>query len=130
MKIPNELVPIAYTLSKKVFENNLTVKEGKEQLVGEDRMNPNSAADYINNFRYLMEGKKFIRHLNAYSADYYLANIYKHYGSTQLATTLKSLRLYMDYNEKLANVTMHKMRAIEAKYSAMLLKTPLKNTEF
>jgi hypothetical protein len=120
MKIPNELVPIAYALSQKVFEGNLTFKEGKEQLVGEDRMNPNSAADYINNFRSLMEGKKFIRHLNAYSADYYLANIYKDYGSTQLAITLKSLRLYMDYNEKLANVTMRKMRAIEVKYSAML----------
>ncbi len=56
MKIPKELTPLAYELSKKVFEGKLTFKEGRQQLVGDNRINPNSAADYINNFRCMIEG--------------------------------------------------------------------------
>jgi hypothetical protein len=55
MKIPRDLAPLAYDLSKKVFERKLTFKEGQEQLVCDNRMNPNSAADYINNFRCMIE---------------------------------------------------------------------------
>ena len=52
MKIPNDLTPLAYELSKKVFEGKLTLTEAKEILVGDNRINPNSAADYIINFRH------------------------------------------------------------------------------
>ena len=61
MKIPKELTPLAYKLSKMVLEGRLTFKEGQRQLVGDNRMNPNSAADYINNFRCMVEGKRFTR---------------------------------------------------------------------
>ena len=45
MKIPHELTPIAYELSKKVFEGKLSFKEGQQKLVGNGRMKPKSAAD-------------------------------------------------------------------------------------
>ena len=61
MKIPHELTPIAYELSKKVFEGKLSFKEGQQKLVGNGRMNPNSAADYLNNFRCMIEGRRFTR---------------------------------------------------------------------
>lgn len=122
MKIPNELIPVAYDLSKKVFEGTLTLKEGQAQLVGDDRMNPNSAADFIHNFRYMMEGKKFARTNSAYSADYFLENIYNDYGAAQLANALKAVRLHIDYYEKLQNTTMHTMRAICDKYASILLE--------
>ena len=79
MKIDNQLVPLAYDISKKVFAGEIKLSEGKKIIVGENRMNPNSAADYINNFRYLIQGRRFTRTLNYFSMDYFLENIYKDY---------------------------------------------------
>lgn len=124
MKIPNELTPLAYELSKKVFEGKLTFKEGQEELVGDNRMNPNSAADYINNFRCMVEGKRFTRTNNAYSMEYFFDNIYKDYGSPGLSNALKALRLHIEYYEDIQKVVMHKMRDIYAKYLAVPIDTP------
>lgn len=119
MKIPNELTPLAYELSKKVFEGKLTFKEGQHQLVGDDRMNSNSAADYINNFRCMIEGKRFTRTNNAFSIEYFVDNIYKDYGSLGLSNALTALQLHVDYYEDIQKVVMHKMREILAKFLAV-----------
>lgn len=124
MKIPKEITPIAYELSKKVFEGKLTFKEGQEQLVGDKRMNPNSAADYINNFRCMIEGKRFTRTNNAYSIEYFLDNFYKDFGSSGLSNALTALQLHIDYYEDVQKVVMHKMRDIYAKYIAVPIDTP------
>lgn len=124
MKIPKELTPLAYELSKKVFEGKLTFKEGQEQLVGDNSMNPNSAADYINNFRCMVEGRRFTRTNNAYSMEYFFDNIYKDYGSTGLSNALTALRLHIEYYEGIQKVNMKKMRSIYDKYFAIPLDTP------
>ncbi len=119
MKIPKELTPIAYELSKKVYEGELTFKQGQEKLVGDNRMNPNSAADYINNFRCMIEGKRFTRTNNAYSIEYFFDNIYKDYGSQGLSNALNALRFHIEYYEDIQKVVMHKMRDIYDKYLAI-----------
>jgi 5-methylcytosine-specific restriction protein A len=124
MKIPSELAPFAYDLSKKVFEGKLTFKEGQKQLVGDNRINPNSAADYINNFRCMLEGKKFTRTNNAFSMEYFFDNIYKDYGAIGLTKALNALRLHIEYYEGIQKVVMHKMRDIYAKYLAIPIDTP------
>jgi 5-methylcytosine-specific restriction enzyme A len=124
MKIPKELTPLAYELSKQVFEGKLTFKEGQQQLVGDNRMNSNSAADYINNFRCMVEGKRFTRTNNAFSMEYFFDNIYKDYGSSGLSNALTALRLHIEYYEDIQKVVMHKMRDIYAKYLAVPIDTP------
>ncbi len=124
MKIPHELTPIAYELSKKVYEGKLTFKEGQQQLVGNGRMNPNSAADYLNNFRCMIEGKRFTRTNNAYSMEYFFDNIYKDYGSTGLSNALTALKLHIEYYEGIQKVVMKSMRNIYDKYFAIPLETP------
>jgi 5-methylcytosine-specific restriction protein A len=124
MKIPKELTPLAYELSKQVFEGKLTFKEGQQQLVGDNRMNSNSAADYLNNFRCMVEGRRFTRTNNAYSMEYFFDNIYKDYGSPGLSNALTALRLHIEYYEDLQKVVMHKMRDIYAKYLAVPIETP------
>jgi 5-methylcytosine-specific restriction protein A len=124
MKIPKELTPLAYELSKQVFEGKLTFKEGQQQLVGDNRMNSNSAADYINNFRCMVEGKRFTRTNNAFSMEYFFDNIYKDYGSPGLSNALTALRLHIEYYEDIQKVVMHKMRDIYAKYLAVPIDTP------
>jgi len=124
MKISKELTPIAYNLSKKVFEGQLTFKEGQAKLVGNKKMNPNSAADYINNFRCMIEGKRFTRTNNAFSMEYFFENIYNDYGTIGISNALKALKLHIEYYEQIQNVKMHKMRDIYEKYFAIPLDTP------
>jgi hypothetical protein len=124
MEIPKELTPLAYDLSKQVFEGKLTFKEGQKELVGDNRMNSNSAADYINNFRCMLEGKRFTRTNNAYSMEYFFDNIYKDYGSSGLSNALTALRLHIEYYEDIQKVVMHKMRDIYTKYLAVPIDTP------
>jgi len=124
MKIIKELTPLAYEISKKVFEGVITFKEGQQQLVGDNRMNINSAADYINNFRCMLQGKRFTRTNNAYSMEYFF-DIYKDYGSTGLLNALTALRLHIEYYENIQKVVMHKMRDIYAKYLAV----PIESTD-
>jgi 5-methylcytosine-specific restriction enzyme A len=123
MKIPRELTPIAYELSKKVFEGELTFKEGQKQLVGDKRINSNSAADYINNFRCMVEGKRFTRTNNAYSMEYFCDNIYKDFGSVGLSNALNALKLHIEYYEGIQKVVMHKMREIYDKYKVVPIDT-------
>jgi 5-methylcytosine-specific restriction enzyme A len=129
MKIPKELMPLAYDLSKKVFEGKLTFKEGQQQLVGDNKMNPNSAADYINNFRCMVEGRRFTRTNNAYSMEYFFDNIYKERGSTGLSNALTALRLHIEYYEGKQKVNMKSMRNIYDKYFAIPLGTPDENEQ-
>jgi len=116
MKIPTDLIPLTYDISKKVFQKELTLSEGTKLLVGSDQMNINSARDYIYNFRYLIQGKKVSRTLNADSMDYFFKNILKDYGISQLKISLSTLMQHIEYYEKLQKTTLFKMRAIHEKY--------------
>ena len=96
MKIINELVPLAYDLSKSVHEGMKTLTEAKRELEA-NQMNVNSAADYINNFGYMLEGKKFTRTLNAYSMNYFLGRIAEDYGFDGLSNALEALEQHIEY---------------------------------
>lgn len=117
MKISEELTPIAYETSKKVYNNEISFSEGQKIIVGDNKMNKNSAADYINDFRCLLEGKRFTRTLNAFSMNYFLQNIYDDYGDDALKNSLNALMQHIEYYEAIQNVTMHKMRIIFEKFS-------------
>ncbi|MDB4925608.1 hypothetical protein [Mucilaginibacter sp.] len=124
MKISKDLTPIAYDISKQVFEKIITFKEGQNQLVGDKRMNPNSASDYINNFRCMIEGKRFTRTNNAFSIEYFFENIFKDYGVNGLTNSLVALKLHIEYYEGIQKVKMYKMRNIYEKYLAIPIESP------
>jgi len=124
MKIPNDLTPLAYDLSKKVFEGQLTLTEAKRILVGDNRINPNSATDYFINFRHFLNGERYTRTNNAYTSDYFLSNIYKDYGLSGLTNALKAMKLHIEYYEDLQKITLHKQRQIFEKYSKICTETP------
>ncbi|HTA28394.1 MAG TPA: hypothetical protein VK809_11425, partial [Bacteroidia bacterium] len=92
MKIDNSTIPEVYKVAQQFYEGTLTLQEGKSQLADKFRMNSSSASDYMYNFRYLMEGKKITRTLNAFSFDYFLDNIFKDYGQEKFSTVLEEFR--------------------------------------
>ena len=119
MKIPLNIIPTAYKTSKKVYEGKMTLSEGTKHIAKEGRMNRGSAHDYIYNFRYLIQGKKFSRTLNASTMEYFFANFLKDYGSLRLENPLSALMQHIEYYEGKRNTTMHSMRGIYKKYSEL-----------
>lgn len=117
MKISEEIIPEAYNISQKVYEKEITPTEGKRMLSVNNKINENSAGDYINNFKYLLEDRVFQRTLNTASMDYFLENIYKDYGIQKLSNALSALKKHINYYEKSQKTTMHLMRMLLEKYN-------------
>ena len=124
MKISNDLTPILYDLSRKIYEGELTLSEANSIAVSKYKMNPNSANDYFFNFRHFLAGERYTRTNNAYTTDYFLRKIYDDYGRRGLINSLKALKLHIDYYEDLQNITMHSQRKILEKYSKLCEETP------
>ncbi len=116
MKIPEELLPEIYKVSKQVYEGEMKLTEGAQMLSELHNLNNGSARIYILVFKSLMEGKKFKRTLNAYSMFFLLQNIKYEYGTDQLKHALPALQKHIHYYEATHNMTMHKLRAVYKKY--------------
>jgi 5-methylcytosine-specific restriction enzyme A len=116
MKIPLEIIPLAYETAKKVYDKKMTLKVGKLLIAGDRKVNLNSSADYINNYKYLVEGKKFSRTLNYPSMEYFLENIYLDKGIYGLDKALQALKLHIEYYEEIQNTRMTLMRKLLSKF--------------
>ena len=117
MKIPAELFPTIYEISKKVYEKTYALTDGSKILSEQHGMNVNSARDYINNFKYLMRGQQFKRTLSAYSMDYFIDQIRKDYGTEQYKKALIALDLHIQYYESCHAGEMNKLRQILKNHS-------------
>ena len=120
MKIRNEIVPDVYEISKLFHENKLTLKDGTRRLTDGFDLNPNSARDYMYAFKYLMEGQRFTRTLNAFSMEYFIDNIFKDFGQEGLSKALGSLKQHIHYFENVQNTKMIKLRDIYDRYVILI----------
>jgi predicted HNH restriction endonuclease len=124
--IPNELVPLAYELSKKVYEKKISRKEAVQLISAQDKMNLGSATDYISNFKYLVEGRKFARTLNTFSMRYFLENIQKDFGWLVLDNAIRALSEHIEYYEGIQEkikgrpIRMHNMRGLYDEYITLI----------
>lgn len=75
----DELIEKCYSIAKKVFENQLTQKEGVDLLV-KNNMNKSSASIYIDVYCNFRKGTLFDRTINEEAYNYYLKNIYDELG--------------------------------------------------
>jgi len=121
-KIPNEAVPVAYSLAKEVYLDNITFTEGTRRLVKDYKLNPHSAADYITNFRCMRDGQIFKRTNNAFSLNYFLENIQKDFGNSGLKNALHAFSLHIPYYETSGKkkVNAVQMREIHRYFSLKL----------
>lgn len=117
MKITKEDSQKTYKVSKAVYLEEISFQEGRKLLTNTQKMNPNSASDLINNFKCMLDGKRFTRTLNAYTTEYYLEKIEKDFGVESLMNALVSLKLHIEYYESLRNTTLRKVRKIYDRFS-------------
>lgn len=95
MKIPAELFPGIYKVSKQVYEKTYTLTDGSKILSEQHGMNVNLARDYINDFKYLLREQQFKRTLSAVSMTYFIDQIRKDYGTEQFKKALTALDLHI-----------------------------------
>ncbi len=125
MKITEEMTKAAFKVAKDIYEKEISRKKGIENLHSSYGMNKGSATDLISNFNYMMTGERYARTLNSYTTEYFLNNIYTHYGEAGLLNALTALNKHFTYYESIRNVTRHKIRAIYAKYRTYILIDPI-----
>lgn len=77
IKIPNTAIPSVYNISKRAFNNEISSKEGIRLIIAAGVENSRSAQDYIENFKYPLEGKSFSMNLNTFSMEYFFEQIHK-----------------------------------------------------
>lgn len=110
--ITNEMIHASYDISKQIFEGAISQRDGLDDLVNNYQMNRNSAADYVHNYKCMLEGRRFPRTSNAYGTEYFLQNIHADNGREALLNSLSALRQHIDYYEAIGNTTLHKQREI------------------
>lgn len=97
MKITTEMVHTAYAIAKLAYEGKYTVNEAKEEIYRITGMNPNSACDYVNNFRYMVDGERYVRVMSLYATKYFVERIRADYGETAFLSALESNRKHIAY---------------------------------
>ena len=114
-KITNDLVEFSFEIGKKVYKNELSLKEGIQTLT-QKGMNRNSANDYIYNYSNLIQGKLFTRTSNIYATEYFLERIYRENGLSGLQNALLSLSQHIEYYEEKSGAKVKSIRKIYNKY--------------
>lgn len=120
MGITEEAIKAAYAYAKRVYNGDIKRKDAIEYLATHHDLNANSAADLLNNFKYMLEGKKYSRTNNEYTTDYYLNSIQTDYGQEGLAKAVNAVARHIEYYEHSQRITMHKTRAILEKFKKIL----------
>lgn len=95
----DELIEKCYSIAKKVFENQLTKKEGVDLLV-KNNMREFSAIIYIDVYCNFRKGTLFDRTINKKAYYYYLNNIYDELGDEGLKMALQSLKKLLVRRER------------------------------
>jgi 5-methylcytosine-specific restriction protein A len=100
MAITNEMIKQSYIIAKRVYNNELSLNEGKSILNEKFEMNKVSAGIYINNFRCLMTGQQYKRTMNRNATKYYLQNIFDEFGYNSLQTALQAVAYHLSEQER------------------------------
>ncbi len=108
-RITTEMIERLYQLSKDVYNGNISKEDALGSISNEFDINTNSATDYINNFKYLVEGKKYCRTLSAKGTKLYLENIKNDFSNEIFNNALLAVQLHIDYYSALGYGRLRKI---------------------
>jgi|GEM_PF-667909 len=127
-KINPKLIPLAYQLSKEIYDKAISHAEAVEILSKDGQMNAGSAKHYFDNFKLMLAGRKFSMTFNTASMEYFLLNIHKDYHNEGLTQALLSLYKHINYYEEIQNTNMKSMWKLFNTYKQLIpLPLPVKN---
>jgi 5-methylcytosine-specific restriction enzyme A len=121
-------VAAAFRVAGQVFDGLIKMARGVDVLVLEHGLNRATAGDFINDFKYLLEGKVFHRAMSASAMRYFMEQIFATRGKSRQANAVTALRAHIDYYEGHYKTTMHLFRAIADDFEA-LIQAPQTTTD-
>lgn len=120
MRVTEEQVRAACQLAAAVYDGQLKRADAIRALSGEHGINEASAGDFINDYRYLVDGKVFHRAMSAAAMRYFLDQIQAARGTKALENAIHALRAHIKYYEGYSGSRMHEMRRVADDYSASI----------
>ena len=118
--ITSQQIETAYLVSAKIFDKALSVESGVNSLIAEN-LNPNSARDFINNYRAFRHGKLYQRTLSQKATDYFLKRISMDNGIDDLRLAIQAVTQHINYYENLTSTNLPSLRRIVERYTAELI---------
>ena len=110
MKVSIEAIQYAYGIAKRCYAGSLPFTEAFSNISEHTGMAVNSAKDYVNNLKYMLEGTCYYRTLNTYATEYYLTQIRKDYGEHAFRAAISATQQHVAYYNSLG---YGKRRSIE-----------------
>jgi hypothetical protein len=110
MKVSIEAIQYAYGVAKRYYAGSLSFTDAYTNISEHTGMAVNSAKDYINNLKYMLEGRCYARTLNTYATEYYLTQIRKDYGEQAFQAAISATQQHVAYYNSLGYA---KRRSIE-----------------
>lgn len=133
MRITMRQVEVSYDIASQVFDKKISLESGALLLQDTYGLNINSARDFINDYRLMLQGKVFQRAMSAPAIDYFLARIRTERGSSLLDEAISAVRKHIDYYEGIRKVNLHAMRSVVEQHEVYRNAPPLlseKDTNF
>ena len=101
MKVSIEAIQYAYGIAKRYYAGSLFFTDAYINISEHTGMATNSAKDYINNLKYMLEGTCYCRTLNTYATEYYLTQIRKDYGEQAFQAAISATQQHVAYYNSL-----------------------------
>lgn len=120
MKITKRMTEAAYGLSADVYHKRISRKFALDQLENTFGMTRGTAADYLVNFKKMVEGEKYVRTNNAEATEYFFTKILQDYGEEKLSNAIKAASEHVDYYESLDRGNLNGIRAIISRHEKIL----------
>ena len=112
MKITDDQVEAAEIISSDVYDKKISFSIGVEKLASNYGVNINSAKDFINDYKRMMQGRVFQRAMSASAINHFLSRIKECRGSKYHALAVSSVDQHIAYFEGYRKITLHKMRSV------------------
>jgi 5-methylcytosine-specific restriction protein A len=120
-KIDLSVIEEVYKSAKNVYLKKTTLTNETNRLSKKFPVKESSIADYIYDFKHMMNGVEYQRTINYDATKYYLENILKDFGYTRFMNALNALEQHINYYETLQNTTMKKQRSLLEEFSKLTI---------
>lgn len=99
MELTKDILEDVFQITRQVKAGNISVAEGKADLVHTHGFNPNSATMSIRSLCHLIKGERYRRALTIEATDYFLSRIREEDGEEALRTALEGLSSHIEYRD-------------------------------
>lgn len=129
MRITPLQVEASYGVASRVFDHKMTSEAGASELHSAYGLNINSARDFINDYRRMLQGEVFQRAMSAPAIDYYLFKMLEDRGSAAHELAIAAVEKHITYYEGIRKVNLNAMRSVVNRHKGYIEAQPLLSTQ-